>query len=201
MYFRNMLTLILLTVANTGAFAITCDSFQWQDVSKVRGIYKFTVSQRCNLGYSPNISLEEVNQIVIKQKKQMASKIFTEDVNHPDYVFSSKERLSLRKGEVYLLSKNFALINESDVSQFRSDSEVLKATDKAKYIESLKNVVLSKKTSNNELLVKVGTTLYLNKPPLVPIDLLKKKIKEDMEEDLSRYAGELHEAISAQLKY
>ena len=201
MYSKALLVLVLLTLSNNGAFAITCDSFKWQEVTKEKGAYKFTVSQKCSLGYQPNINIDDVNQVAIKKKKKMATDIITEDVRDPNYLFSSKEKLSLRKGEVYLLSKNYALITDLDVSQFRSESTVLRATDKAKYIESLTNVVLGKKTPNDELLVKVGTTMLLDKPPLVPIDMLKKKIKEDMEEDLSRFAGELHQDILREFNF
>ncbi|NRA45202.1 MAG: hypothetical protein HRU09_09635 [Oligoflexales bacterium] len=195
MLIRNLFALTALFLLNTGAFATTCNSYEWSDISKTDGAYRFKVSQVCNLGYLPNITVEDVNEITIDQKKQMASEIFLEDNNDPDYLFSSEEKLNLKNGDVDLRSKNFGKIYERGISKFKSVSQILQAKGQAKYIKSLSNEVLSQKTQGDELMVKVRTTMFLNKPPVVPIDLLKNKVKKDMEEDLSRYAGDLHNAI------
>ena len=196
MIFKN-LSLIFLTLFSTKSFSIDCDSFEWKKVTKEEGVYKFSVSQRCDLGYHPKITLEDVNQVTIKQKKKFADEIFTEDISKPNYLFSSRERLSLKHGDLRLHSKNFGF-TDVYTSEFRSESKVLRATDNAKYVESTIDIVVGEKTYNDDLFVEIGTTVYMNKPPLVPIKMLKKKIKKNLEEDLSSKSAKLHRAILRQ---
>ena len=196
---RNLLASAVLFLTHTGAFATTCGSYEWKEITKVDdNIYKFKVSQVCNLGSVPNTDIEEVNQIVIDQKKDMASEIFIEENQSESYLFSTEETLSLKNGEVDLRSRNYASVINGEISKFKSESRVLQAEGRAKYISSLANEVFSQKISE-ELMVKVRTTMFLKKPDFVPIDLLKNKVKKDMEEDLSRYSNDLHSSILSYL--
>lgn len=194
MFLRNLMLASSLLLSQASAYAISCAPYEWLDIIKVGDTYRFSLSQKCELGVLPDINVEDINRIAIRQKKQMASEVFLEQVDDPDYAFSSEETLKLKNGRVKLLSKNYAKVMGTSSSLFRSSSEVLEASSQAKYIDSLNNQVEGEVNSAALVQVKVGTSIYLKKPPL-PIDLLKDKIKKDMEEDLSKFAADLHNAI------